>query len=243
MGLPEEKKELLESLKQGDLQIDGQFMWGSNYTFLCQLTHAGSQFKVVYKPVRGERPLWDFPSESLAGREVAAYLVSEYGGWGFVPPTVYRQDAPAGAGSVQLYIEHDPERHYFNLTVKERRRLKPVVLFDAVINNTDRKGGHLLLGADGKTWLIDHGVCFHAQPKLRTVIWDFAGKPIPKSEVQRLEGLREQLQNGQPLRAELNEYLSAQELRAMQQRIESLLAEGVFPSPSGEGYSYPWPPV
>jgi uncharacterized repeat protein (TIGR03843 family) len=135
------------------------------------------------------------------------------------------------------------ERHYFNFTVKERRRLKPVVLFDAVINNTDRKGGHLLLGADGKTWLIDHGVCFHAQPKLRTVIWDFAGKPIPKGEVQHLEGLIEQLKAGQPLRAELSEYLAAQELRAMQQRIEDLLAAGVFPSPFEEGYSYPWPPV
>ncbi len=144
---------------------------------------------------------------------------------------------------MQLYIEHDPEHHYFNFSAKERRRLKPVAVFDAVINNTDRKGGHLLLDGDGKIWLIDHGICFHAQPKLRTVIWDFAGQPLPVGELQRLEALQGELQTGRPLRDVLSEYLTRQELRAMQQRIDRLLAEGVFPSPSEDGYSYPWPPV
>lgn len=243
MKLPADKSELLKCLKLGELEVEGQFMWGSNYTFLCNLYHAEYEFKVVYKPVRGERPLWDFPNETLAGREVAAYLVSEYAGWQFVPPTVYRHDAPTGPGSVQQYIEHDPEKHYFTFASEERPLLKEVAVFDAVINNTDRKGGHVLLDENGKLWLIDHGVCFHTQPKLRTVIWDYAGQPLPADEVKRLKSLIVMLRGEQPLYQELNLYLSAHELRAMQQRIEDLQEEGVFPSPTEDRYSYPWPPV
>lgn len=243
MKLPAEKKELLNCLKLGKLEVEGQFIWGSNYTFLCTLNHAEYEFKVVYKPVRGERPLWDFPNETLAGREVAAYMVSEYSGWHFVPPTVYRHDGPAGPGSVQQYIDHDPEHHYFKFSAKDRKRLKTVAIYDAVINNTDRKGGHVMLDENNKLWLIDHGVCFHTQPKLRTVIWDFAGQPLPEEEVQRLNTLLTMLRSEQPLYQELNQYLSAHELRAMQQRIHELLEEGLFPSPTEDQYSYPWPPV
>ncbi len=243
MNQPSDKVELLKCLKLGEVEIEGQFMWGSNYTFLCNLTYETCDFKVVYKPVRGERPLWDFPNETLAGREVAAYLVSEYGGWCFVPPTVYRHDGPSGPGSLQLYVEHDPEHHYFRFSPEERKLLKSVAVFDAVINNTDRKGGHVMLDNDGKLWLIDHGVCFHVQPKLRTVIWDFAGQPLPEGETERLAALHTMLKPDQPLNLELCQYLSAHELRAMQLRIQELLESGVFPSPVEERYSYPWPPV
>ena len=218
-------------------------MWGSNYTFLCNLTYQNHQLKAVYKPVRGERPLWDFPNETLAGREVAAYLVSEYAGWDFVPLTIYRQDAPSGPGSLQQYIEHDPEHHYFKFTPEERQLLRSVAVFDAVINNTDRKGGHVMVDNQGKLWLIDHGVCFHTQPKLRTVIWDFAGQPLPTAEIERIRALHGMLNPEQPLHQELCQYLSLHELRATQQRITDLLEEGVFPSPVEERYSYPWPPV
>ncbi len=234
---------MLECLKSGEINAEGQFMWGSNYTFLCSVAHGDTSIQAVYKPTQGERPLWDFPEATLSGREVAAYLVSEAGGWGFVPPTVYRQDGPAGAGSLQLYIPHDPEHHYFKFSADEKLRLKAVALFDAVINNTDRKGGHVLLDESDQLWLIDHGVCFHAQPKLRTVIWDFAGQPLSDEELAQIDALRIKLAPGMPLYEELSAFLNRQELLAMAQRIHALIAEGVYPFPSENRYSYPWPPV
>ncbi len=133
----------------------------------------------MYKPTRGERPLWDFPPASLAGREVAAYLVSEALGWRLVPPTIYRKKGPLGPGSLQAFVEHDPEYHYFTFNESDRQRLRPVALFDLLINNADRKGSHVLLDEQDHMWLIDHGVCFHVEDKIRTVIWDFAGEPFP----------------------------------------------------------------
>ena len=238
-----EKELILEILNKGEIEVEGQFVWGSNYTFLCEVIYQEQGLKAVYKPTRGERPLWDFPNETLAGREAAAYLVSEAGGWQFVPPTVYRQEAPAGPGSLQLFIEHDPEYHYFKFTAEERMRLMPVALFDAIINNTDRKGGHVLVDEQDQFWLIDHGVCFHIQPKLRTVIWDFAGKPILEPDCRQLEQLQRKLMPDNDLHQELLVYLSQREIQAMRQRIEVLLTERVFPEPSENRYSYPWPPV
>ena len=218
-------------------------MWGSNYTFLCNVSHQEENLQAVYKPIRGERPLWDFPSETLAGREVAAYMVSEAGGWGLVPPTIYRQDGPAGPGSLQLFIEHDPDYHYFNFSPEDKARTRQIALFDVIANNTDRKSGHVLVGPEKRLWLIDHGVCFHAHPKLRTVIWDFAGQPLTPQECTQLNHLKAALSKNSKLAEDLNEYLSHREIQATIQRIDKLLEEGVFPSPVEGRYSMPWPPV
>ena len=218
-------------------------MWGSNYTFLCQVAHQENNFQAVYKPVRGERPLWDFPSETLSGREVAAFLISQAGSWDFVPPTVYRQEAPAGAGSLQYHIDHDPEYHYFNFTPEDKARLRPIALFDAVINNTDRKGGHILKDPEDKLWLIDHGVCFHAEPKLRTVVWDFAGQALSTEDLEQMRDLKTKLSPTEPLRSELDNYLSLREIQAMCARIDRLLITKIFPEPTSERYAIPWPPV
>ncbi len=232
-----------EYLKQGVFSIEAQFMYGSNYTFFCDLIYQDKKLKTVYKPINGERPLWDFPNETLAGREVAAYLISEAAGWNFVPPTVYRKDGPEGPGSLQFFIEHDPEVHYFSFTVEDKQRLRPVALFDAMINNTDRKGGHLLIDEKNKLWVIDHGLCFHTDPKLRSVIWDFSEKHINKEEKQILHNLNSKLQRNTELYKGLIDFLSKEEIYAMIARIEVLLESNIFPSPSENRYSYPWPPV
>lgn len=239
----EKTQNYLECLTSGEIEVKGQFMWGSNYTFLCTVTHGEARFQAVYKPIQGERPLWDFPSETLAGREVAAFLVSEAGGWHMVPPTIYRQGGPVGPGSLQLFIEHDPDKHYFNLTPAQIQRLRPVAMFDAVINNTDRKGGHILLDSDENVWLIDHGICFHAQPKLRTVVWDFADEIISEETCRQIDGLKQELAAGGELWERLSDYLAPREIRAIVSRIEGLLESGVYPRPSDRRYSYPWPPV
>jgi uncharacterized repeat protein (TIGR03843 family) len=235
--------QIIDCLNLGIISVEGQFMWGSNYTFLCQVEYQDSTQQAVYKPVRGERPLWDFPSETLSGREVAAFLVSQAGGWDFVPPTVFRHEAPAGPGSLQYYIEHDPEYHYFNFSPEDKARLRPVALFDAVINNTDRKGGHILKDPDDKLWLIDHGVCFHTEPKLRTVIWDFAEQSLTPDETRQLKNLKEMLEQGAPLHKELSDYLSPREIQAMCARIVGLLETNIFPAPTSDRYALPWPPV
>jgi hypothetical protein len=174
-----DKVDVVKALQKGVIEMQGQFLSGSNYTFLAQLSMEGECFQVVYKPIRGEQPLWDFPHGSLARREVAAYLVSEALEWDLVPPTIFRKEGPLGAGSLQQYVEHDPNDHYFNFEDKDRQRLRPVVVFDLILNNADRKGGHILRGEDDHLWLIDHGLCFHAEEKLRTVVWDFSGEAIP----------------------------------------------------------------
>lgn len=243
MLAPKENKLIYEYLLKGDFKIEGQFMWGSNYTFLSELNFQEHKFKTVYKPVGGERPLWDFPSKTLAGREVAAYLVSEAGGWHFVPPTVFRNEGPQGPGSLQFFIDHDPEYHYFTFSLEDKQRLSQVALFDAVINNTDRKGGHVILDKQNYIWTIDHGVCFHTQPKLRSVIWDFAGNKLSNEDLQNLSDLSKKLQSDELLYRDLSEYLSGEELAAMDSRINQLLTLKVFPSPSQDRRSYPWPPV
>lgn len=220
--------------------MEGQFTWGSNYTFLVRV---GAELEGVYKPVKGEQPLWDFPSETLAGREVAAFLLSEALGWQLVPPTVFRSEGPFGPGSLQLRVPHDPEQHYFTFEDAVCQRLRPAAVFDLLANNADRKGGHILLGDDGHLWLIDHGICFHEEPKLRTVIWDFAGEHIPPELVEDVRSLQAKLRTGGELSEQLAAYLSPPELDALRQRVAALLAQPVFPHPPEDERYMPWPPV
>src|SRR3990172_11518959 len=210
--------QVIDILRNGKIKLMGQFTWGSNFTFLVEAAN-GKKIEAVYKPSRGERPLWDFPKESLAGREVAAYLVCEALGWELVPPTVFREDGPLGPGSLQEHVFHDPEQHYFTFDRQTRGRLRQVALFDMLINNADRKGGHILLGAGGKLWLIDHGISFHAEPKLRTVVWDFVGEEFPAGLLLDLERLEKQLKSTTGLRKELAAYLSHEELAALSARL------------------------
>jgi len=222
-------------------------MWGSNYTFLLKVEHALDELQAVYKPTRGVRPLWDFATPSLARREVAAYLVSEALGWQLVPPTIYRVDGPLGTGSLQLYIEHDPEYHYFNFNEADKQRLRPTALFDLLINNADRKGSHVLFDPDRHIWLIDHGICFHVESKLRTVIWDFAGEPIPPDLCHALTEFRQQLdvhQDGtSELVASLSKHLTTAEIAALSKRVNRILKSGRYPNPEPDRRPYPWPPV
>lgn len=240
--------DILHLLQNGRLEIEGLLPWSSNYTFLVQVCGEAVELPAVYKPRRGERPLWDFPQGTLCARERAAFVVSAALGWALTPPTVLR-DGPHGLGSVQLFIEHDPERHYFTFEGQPdyTAQLQKLVLFDILINNADRKGGHVLLeqkeGQPDHLWAIDHGVCFHTDPKLRTVIWEFAGQPAPPDLLADLQRFQEDmaLDNGR-LRTQLNELLSVQEVTALLHRLRNLLQTGLFPQP-GSGRHYPWPPV
>lgn len=238
---PIQTKSILTTLKLGQLTIKGEFLWGSNYTFLAHVEHKSVTVEAVYKPNRGERPLWDFPSASLAQREVAAYLVSEALGWNFVPPTVYRQQAPIGPGSLQLFVEHDPEYNYFNLSEADHQRLRPVVIFDVLINNADRKGSHILFDPDDHMWLIDHGVCFHREDKMRTVIWDFAGEAIPEELINSLREFRLKLKSETELVSNLQECLNKEETSALAPRTDQLLKSGQFPAQDPNRRPYPWP--
>ena len=243
---------ILNALQEGKIELNGEFMWGSNYTFLLQIEQPDLTLQAVYKPTRGVRPLWDFPSGSLARREVAAYLVSTALRWDLVPPTVLRKDGPFGPGSIQQYIEHDPEYHYFNFSKADRQRLRPVALFDHLTNNADRKGSHILLDPDGHIWIIDHGICFHTENKLRTVIWDFAGEPIPDRLCADLARFRQglgtvdaasQQDNHSELVATLKPYLTQAEIIAMAYRADHLITTSCFPNPDQNRRQHPWPPV
>jgi uncharacterized repeat protein (TIGR03843 family) len=234
---------VLNVLQNGEITIKGEFVWGSNYTFLAEVSQNGDNILSVYKPSRGERPLWDFPPSSLARREAAAYLVSQALGWELVPPTVYRKKAPIGPGSLQLYIDHDPEMHYFNLTQADIQGLRPVVLFDLLVNNADRKGSHLLYDKNHHLWLIDHGICFHVDDKLRTVIWDFAGEAIPENLVGGLRNFQKNCKPGAGIYQELQVLLSHHEIKALAARAEHLISQRNFPLPDANQRSIPWPPI
>jgi uncharacterized repeat protein (TIGR03843 family) len=229
------------ALEHGEIDLQGQFVLGSNYTFLVKVKHAGAEIPAVYKPMRGEQPLWDFPPASLAGREVAAWLVNEALNFGLVPLTVLR-DGPFGPGSLQQYIDHNPNLHYFSFKPADIQRLRPVVLFDLLVNNADRKGGHILLQKHTRhIYLIDHGLCFHVEDKLRTVLWDFAGEAIPHELLSAMETFRSVLPHG--LSAALGEYLLPQELAALETRLEALLLAGRFPLPPEDRRAWPYPPL
>lgn len=231
---------LLRHLQRGKIEIIGQFVWGSNYTFLANVTDLGMEIQGVYKPSQGEQPLWDFPEGTLAAREAAAYIACRALGWDLVPPTVLREDGPTGPGSLQLYVDADPERHFFTFTEKDRQRLRPVVAFDLLVNNADRKGGHVLLSPHGHLWLIDHGLCFNVEDKLRTVIWDFAGEPIPEDLRATIDAFGRMLRPSEPLWAAFESLLSREEIEALAERAGRLSRVRCFPQP-GPGRPYPWP--
>jgi hypothetical protein len=233
--------DLLAVLGQGEMEMHGLLPYGSNYTFLVALSHCEHKVLAVYKPVQGERPLWDFPEETLALREVAAFLVSNTLGWDFVPPTVYREGLH-GPGSVQWFIDAQDGVHYFTLNEADHPALRRVALFDVLINNADRKGGHVIRDKQGKLWCIDHGVCFHADPKLRTVIWDFAGEAIPDDLLTDLSEFRGRLDSDENLHTALETLLTPGEVAALRRRCDRLLRLKQFPDP-GPGRNYPWPPV
>lgn len=232
----------LELMRQGVLEVEGLISWGSNYTFLARVCQDERELPVIYKPRKGERPLWDFAPGTLCLRERAAYLVSEALDWRVVPPTVLR-DGPHGWGSVQLFVEHDPEQHYFTFEGQYQAQLKRIVLFDLIVNNADRKGGHILVDESEHLWSIDHGICFHSDYKLRSVVWEFAGQTIPDALLQNLNCLKETLEDGESnLSVALSELLNQRELEAMTRRLDRLLKNRSFPRP-GPGRHYPWPPV
>ena len=234
---------MLTLLQEGEMEIQGRFVSSSNYTFYVLVSHGAQKTFSVYKPIQGERPLWDFPEETLALREVAAFLVSEALGWGIVPPTIYRADGPYGAGSLQLFIQAEPETHYFTLSEADKPALRQIALFDLLINNADRKGGHLLKDLSGKLWVIDHGICFHAEPKLRTVIWDFAGENIPGPLLDDVAQFHTRLKSEQDLKTAINSLLSPLEVTALRRRAETILAERCYPPPKAGERNFPWPPV
>lgn len=211
--------------------------WSSNRTFLVEVSRDEERMLAVYKPGRGERPLWDFPG-SLYRREAAAWVLSELLGWGVVPETIVR-DGPLGEGSVQRFVPADFRQHYFTLLEDPAHHdaLRTICAFDLLANNTDRKSGHCLLGEDGRVWAIDNGLCFHPQPKIRTVIWDFAGEPVPARLLADVERLVEGLPGG------LGDLLTDDEVAGVRRRAESLLRRPVFPAADPLAHCYPWPLV
>ena len=232
---------VLSLLREAPLEVVGRLAHSSNATFLARVD-GSDQTLAVYKPLAGERPLWDFPEGTLYRREVAAYEVSEALGWGLVPPTVERLEGPLGPGSAQLFIDHDPEEHYFTLLPTQGVYFRRLAVFDILCNNADRKGGHCLVDESGRVWAVDHGLTFNVEPKLRTVIWDFAGKSIPARERRAVGTLAATIDERAELAATLAGLLSAPEVRALRNRAMSLATPGRFPEPSS-GWSFPWPLV
>ncbi|GLW28094.1 SCO1664 family protein [Actinoplanes regularis] len=257
----------LELLGRGRIEIEGRLVDASNTTLRAGISLNGVTRRCVYKPVRGERPLWDFPDGTLAGREVSAYLVSRATGWGLVPPTILR-DGPLGPGALQLWIEEpeaaegligfvpaydvpqgwfpvaaarDDDGDAYALAHADDPRLARLAVFDAVINNADRKGGHVLYPATGSVHGVDHGVSFHVENKLRTVLWGWTGKPLPPDTVTVLERLSAELAG--PLGAVLQEHLTHSEVQHVQLRVKRLLRSGCFPKPPTDWPAIPWPPI
>jgi hypothetical protein len=239
-----DKALILSILREGGMRLEGRFIYGSNFTFLAFCQFGNDELRVVYKPMEGEQPLWDFPTRTLARREVAAYLVSEALGWDLVPPTVFRlKNSPMGPGSVQLFIDHDPDYHYFTFKQSEKAILPKVMAFDILINNADRKGGHFLLSPEGKLWLIDHGLSFNIEDKLRTVVWDHAGQSIPKDILADIKALLSGWSPQSPLVESLQPHLTVEERDAFKKRAQALVESGGFPLPPEERRAYPWPLV
>ncbi|HEX2069604.1 MAG TPA: SCO1664 family protein [Actinomycetota bacterium] len=235
-----DEKEALRLLAEGEIRPLGLMPRASNYTFLAEVSDGSQTALAVYKPREGETPLWDFPEGTLCVREVAAYLVAKELGWPSVPPTVLRE-GPHGLASVQLFVEAATGEHFFTMRERCLDEFLPVAAFDVVVNNADRKSGHCLLGPDGKIQVVDHGVCFSEDPKLRTVIWDFAGEAIPRNLREDLVRIASDLTSGN-LRRSLTDLLTPAEVDATAKRAERFAARGRFPFPRTER-SYPWPPV
>lgn len=263
---------LMTLLGKGELTVLGQVRGASNAVLYCSVAYEGEEAHCVYKPVAGEQPLWDFPDGTLAQREVAAYEISEATGWGLVPPTVLR-DGPYGQGMCQLWIEAAPqgeddpgllalvedeepgegwkavalaevaEGKTALLVHADDPRLRRLAVLDAVINNGDRKGGHLLPAPDGRLYGIDHGVTFNAEDKLRTLLWGWAGEPLPAEAVEVLDRLAGELEQGAALVTRLEELITAAEIEALRARVAGLRSTGLHREPSGGWPAIPWPPV
>ncbi|HUF84132.1 MAG TPA: SCO1664 family protein [Acidimicrobiia bacterium] len=229
-----------ELLAAGELEVLGRMQYSSNATFLARVVGDGATIPAVYKPRRGERPLWDFPTGTLCQREVATYELAKALGWDLIPATVLR-DGPLGEGMVQRFVDHDPEEHYFTLLEKHADRFRRFAVFDVLVNNADRKGGHCLRSRpDGAIVGIDHGLTFHPAWKLRTVIWDFAGERV---DPVAAEGVCRVAQLDAGVVDALTPLLSPLELEAMQQRAAELLTTGTLPEPDPGYHSVPWPLV
>lgn len=228
-------------LEHGSLEIVGRMRYSSNGTFLVEASADGAILSAIYKPRRGERPLWDFPDGTLCQREVASYEVSRALGWDVVPVTVMRDDGPLGAGALQRFVDHDPDEHYFTLLEGNADRFRQFAALDVLLNNTDRKGGHCLRDrADGTIVGIDHGLTFHPAWKLRTVIWDFAGEVVPLDLADDVCRVVAEAQTG-ALGERLAVLLSPHELAAFSMRATDLVRDGRFPDPEPGYHSVPWP--
>jgi uncharacterized repeat protein (TIGR03843 family) len=244
--------ETLDLLTRGEMELVGLLPWSSNYTFLTKIMgEIGApknsdliEIQAVYKPRRGEAPLWDFRDGTLCQRELAAYLVSVALGWGLIPPTVLRS-GPHGVGSLQLFVENDAEQHFFTFRENPEYcdQIKRLSAFDLITNNADRKSGHCLLDKNGHVWAIDHGITFNVDYKLRTVIWDFAGQPIPDELLADMRRLLEEIKPRQLLGQTLRKLLAEDEVAAFQRRVHGLVQLGLFPGPNRHQRSIPWPPV
>ncbi|WP_246258277.1 SCO1664 family protein [Amycolatopsis anabasis] len=255
--------EAKELVGHGRIEVEGRLVDASNVTLFCTIELDGVQGNAVYKPVAGERPLWDFPDGTLAGREVATYLIAEAAGLGHVPPTVLR-DGPFGVGMVQLWVEtndddlvdvrapdevpedwrvvlhaHDRLGEPAVLAHADHPGVRDLAVLDVVVNNTDRKGGHVLAGSDGRIYGVDHGICLHTEPKLRTVLWGWVGDPLPEESTGKLRALPGLLDG--PLGEQLAVHLTGAEIRAVRARAERLAGEGVFPEPGDDWRAIPWP--
>lgn len=234
--------ELVNAMLTGELSVTGRLVDASNATLFGTIRNLqipdSEEIRVIYKPVAGERPLWDFPDGNLANREYAAFLVSEIAEWNLVPTTILR-DGPFGPGMVQHWIDIDENVDLALYYSQDEPLLRRLALFDAVINNTDRKIGHLLPTSDGKLFGCDHGVTFHHEDKLRTVLWQWAGISLTDSEVSQLQGLGQQIMKKE---ADFRGLITDAELQALLGRIERLISSGVFPEPSDEWPAVPWPP-
>lgn len=234
-----ELEDALRLLRDGTLELEGRLVDASNATLYCATTLDGVTAACVYKPVRGERPLWDFPDGTLAGREVSAYLVSVASGWELVPPTVLR-DGPFGPGMCQLWVDVAASVDLSRLARSDHPDLRRMAVFDAVINNADRKGGHLLPTQAGRVYGVDHGVCFSAEDKLRTLLWQWRGLPLTDEALDVLSRLRAELAG--PLGTDLHEHLTVREVAATVARVDRLLTDRVHPEPSADWPAIPWPP-
>jgi uncharacterized repeat protein (TIGR03843 family) len=230
--------DIVTLLAEGEIEVVGRMPWSSNQTFLVTCTAGDEETGAVYKPERGERHLWDFPG-GIFKREIAAYELSVTLGWNLVPETIARTDAPFGEGSLQRFVDADFSQHHFTLIEDEghHERLKMICAFDVVANNADRKSGHCILGEDGTIWGIDNGLCFHREPKLRTVIWEFAGEEVPAGILEDLAVLDDVLPGA------LADLLSPAEIEAVRRRAQKLRKRGRFPVPDPDSHCYPWPLV
>jgi hypothetical protein len=231
-------EEIRDHLTMGEINISGRLVDASNATLFGTCTYLGSELSIIYKPIAGERPLWDFADGNLASREYASYLLSELLGWNLVPVTILR-DGPFGEGMVQQWIDIDEDIDLALFYRTDDPRLRRMALFDAILNNTDRKIGHLLPTTDGHLFGCDHGVTFHEEDKLRTVLWQWAGLPLDDPEKSDLRKLLSKLESGE---TEISNLIPATEFQALLVRIAHLLSTCEFPSPSDDWPAVPWPP-